>query len=158
MRQALADTAATGQDDRPAAGGDVDMVDQGAAAPDPEVPTGVSLSKAQNESLAKMTGERKRQLLQIKTADEGPASHMEARAPDAHRPRCARLPHSARSSARCAAHRPGTRPDCVQYQSDLRGACGPQDGGKLTKNIDPAAQMRNVFFRDLFGVSLKNRR
>ena len=39
----------------------------------------------------------------------GPASHMEARAPDAHRPRCARLPHSARSSARCAAHRPGTR-------------------------------------------------
>ena len=50
MRQALADTAATGQDDRPAAGGDVDMVDQGAAAPDPEVPTGVSLSKAQNES------------------------------------------------------------------------------------------------------------
>jgi len=70
MRQALADTAATGQDDRPAAGGDVDMVDQGAAAPDPQVPTGVSLSKAQNESLAKMTGERKRQLLQIKTADE----------------------------------------------------------------------------------------
>ena len=58
MRQALADTAATGQDDRPAAGGDVDMVDQGAAAPDPQVPTGVSLSKAQNESLAKMTGER----------------------------------------------------------------------------------------------------
>ena len=37
MRQALADTAATGQDDRPAAGGDVDMVDQGAAAPDPQV-------------------------------------------------------------------------------------------------------------------------
>ena len=37
MRQALADTAATGQDDRPAAGGDVDMVVQGAAAPDPEV-------------------------------------------------------------------------------------------------------------------------
>ena len=70
MRQALADTAATGQDDRPAAGGDVDMVDQGAAAPDPQVPTGVSLSKAQNEFLAKMTGERKRQLLQIKTADE----------------------------------------------------------------------------------------
>lgn len=32
MRQALADTAATGQDDRPAAGGDVDMVDQGAAS------------------------------------------------------------------------------------------------------------------------------
>ena len=58
MRQALADTAATGQDDRPAAGGDVDMVDQGAAAPDPQVPTGVSLSKAQNESLAKMTGSR----------------------------------------------------------------------------------------------------
>ena len=28
------------------------------------------MSKAQNESLAKMTGERKRQLLQIKTADE----------------------------------------------------------------------------------------
>ena len=70
MRQALADTAAAGQDDRPAAGGDVDMVDQGAAAPDPQVPTGVSLSKAQNEFLAKMTGERKRQLLQIKTADE----------------------------------------------------------------------------------------
>ena len=70
MRQALADTAAAGQDDRPSAGGDVDMVDQGAAAPDPQVPTGVSLSKAQNESLAKMTGERKRQLLQIKTADE----------------------------------------------------------------------------------------
>ena len=38
--------------------GDVDMVDQGAAAPDPQVPTGVSLSKAQNESLAKMTGSR----------------------------------------------------------------------------------------------------
>ena len=37
MRQALADTAAAGQDDRPSAGGDVDMVDQGAAAPDPEV-------------------------------------------------------------------------------------------------------------------------
>ena len=70
MRQTLADTAAASQDDRPAAGGDVDMVDQGAAAPDPQVPTGVSLSKAQNESLAKMTGERKRQLLQIKTADE----------------------------------------------------------------------------------------
>ena len=70
MRQALADTAAASQDDRPAAGGDVDMVDQGAAAPDPQVPTGVSLSKAQNEFLAKMTGERKRQLLQIKTADE----------------------------------------------------------------------------------------
>ena len=126
MRQALADTAAAGQDDRPSAGGDVDMVDQGAAAPDPQVPTGVSLSKAQNESLAKMTGERKRQLLQIKTADEmekmqpplkkacveaalllrghKPASHMEARAPDAHRPRCARLPHSARSGAQCAAH------------------------------------------------------
>ena len=85
----------------------------------------------------------------------GPASHMEARAPDAHRPRCARLPHSARSSARCAAHRPGTRPDCVQYQSDLRGACGPQDGCKLTKNIVPAPQMRSVFFRVSFGVSLK---
>ena len=70
MRQTLADTAAASQDDRPAAGGDVDMVDQGAAAPDPEVPTGVSLSKAQNESLAKMAGERKRQLLQMKTADE----------------------------------------------------------------------------------------
>ena len=70
MRQALADTAAASQDDRPAAGGDVDMVDQCAAAPDPEVPTGVSLSKAQNESLAKMAGERKRQLLQMKTADE----------------------------------------------------------------------------------------
>ena len=39
MRQALADTAAASQDDRPAAGGDVDMVDQGAAAPDLEVPT-----------------------------------------------------------------------------------------------------------------------
>ena len=64
MRQTLADTAAASQDDRPAAGGDVDMVVQGAAAPDPEVPTGVSLSKAQNEFLAKMTGERKRQLLQ----------------------------------------------------------------------------------------------
>ena len=87
----------------------------------------------------------------------GPASHMEARAPDAHRPRCARLPHSARSSARCAAHRPGTRPDCVQYQSDLRGACGPQDGCKLTKNIVPAPQMRSVFFRVSFGVSLKFR-
>ena len=45
MRQALADTAAAGQDDRPAAGGDVDMVDQGAAAPDPEVPTDVSLRR-----------------------------------------------------------------------------------------------------------------
>ena len=54
----------------PAAGGDVDMVDQGAAAPDPEVPTGVSLSKAQNESLANMAGERKHQLLQMKTAAE----------------------------------------------------------------------------------------
>ena len=43
MRQTLADTAAASQDDRPAAGGDVDMVVQGAAAPDPEVPTGVSL-------------------------------------------------------------------------------------------------------------------
>ena len=85
----------------------------------------------------------------------GPASHMEARTPDAHRPRCARLPHSARSSALCAAHRPGTRPDCVQYQSDLRGACGPQDEGKLTKNIVPAPQMRSVFFRFSFGVSLK---
>ena len=45
MRQALADTAAASQDDRPAAGGDVDMVDQGAAAPDPEVPTDVSLRR-----------------------------------------------------------------------------------------------------------------
>ena len=42
MRQALADTAAAGQDDRPAAGGDVDMVDQGVAVPDPEAPKGVS--------------------------------------------------------------------------------------------------------------------
>ena len=50
MRQALADTAAAGQDDRPSAGGDVDMVDQCAAAPDPEVPTGVSLSKAQKRN------------------------------------------------------------------------------------------------------------
>ena len=91
MRQTLADTAAASQDDRPAAGGDVDMVDQGAAAPDPQVPTGVSLSKAQNESLAKMAGERKRQLLQMKTADEmdkmqpplkkaGTAAHTCARA------------------------------------------------------------------------------
>ena len=39
MRRALAHTAAAGQDDRPSAGGDVDMVDQVAAAPDPEVPT-----------------------------------------------------------------------------------------------------------------------
>jgi len=177
MRQTLADTAAASEDDRPAAGGDVDMVVQGAAAPDPcpEVPTGVSLSKAQNESLAKMAGERKRQLLQRpcrspgcnhhrRTAAAspgeqearalGPASHMEARAPDAHRPRCARLPHSARSSARCAAHRPGTRPDCVQYQSDLRGACGPQDEGKLTKNIVPGCHLAPVFFREPFGVSL----
>ena len=137
MRQALADTAAASQDDRPAAGGDVDMVVQGAAAPDPEVPPGVRLSKEQNESLAKMAGERKRQLLQMKTADEmdkmqpplsgvqpppahgarcpgeqearalGPASHMEARAPDAHRPRCARLPHGARSSARPSVRRIG---------------------------------------------------
>ena len=38
MRQTLADTAAASQDDRPAAGGDVEhMVVQGAAAPDPEV-------------------------------------------------------------------------------------------------------------------------
>ena len=37
MRQTLADTAAASQDDRPAAGGDVGMVVQGAAAPDPEV-------------------------------------------------------------------------------------------------------------------------
>ena len=35
---------------------------------DPEVPTGVSLSKAQNESLAKMAGERKHQLLQMSHA------------------------------------------------------------------------------------------
>ena len=84
----------------------------------------------------------------------GPASHMEARTPDAHRPRCARLPHSARSSALCAAHRPGTRPDCVQYQSDLRGACGPQDGGKLTENIDPGCHLAPVFFCEPFGVSL----
>ena len=131
MRQTLADTAAASQDDRPAAGGDVDMVVQGAAAPDPEVPPGVRLSKEQNESLAKMAGERKRQLLQMSHAHLrpcrspgcnhhrrtaaaspgeqearalGPASHMEARAPDAHRPRCARLPHSARSGAQCAAH------------------------------------------------------
>ena len=77
MRQALADTAAASQDDRPAAGGDVDMVDQCAAARCP--------------------GEQEARAL-------GPASHMEARAPDAHRPRCARLPHSARSGAQCAAH------------------------------------------------------
>ena len=78
MRQALADTAAAGQDDRPSAGGDVDMVDQGAAAPDPQVPPGVRLSKAQNESLAKMAGERKRQLLQITSG--GTAARTCARA------------------------------------------------------------------------------
>ena len=33
MRQALADTAAAGQDDRPAAGGDVDMVTATRAPP-----------------------------------------------------------------------------------------------------------------------------
>ena len=49
---------------------------------------------------------------------------------------------------------PGTRPDCVQYQSDLRGACGPQDGGKLTKNIVPGCHLAPVFFRVPFGVSL----
>ena len=47
-------------------------------------------------------------------------------------------------------------PDCVQYQSDLRGACGPQDGGKLTKNIVPVAQLSTIFFRVPFGVSLSN--
>ena len=133
MRQALADTAAAGQDDRPAAGGDVDMVDQGAAAPDPQVPTGVSLSKAQRASDgrtpaaaqpralapvpqsgvqpppahgARCPGEQEARALCPASLWPG---HVEARAPDAHRPRCARLPHSARSSARCAAHRPGTR-------------------------------------------------
>ena len=80
MRQALADTAATGQDDRPAAGGDVDMVDQGAAAPDPQVPPGVRLSKAQNESLAKMAGERKRQLLQIRERATGAHQRRHSRA------------------------------------------------------------------------------
>ena len=180
MRQTLADTAAASQDDRPAAGGDVDMVVQGAAAPDPEVPTGVSLSKAQNESLAKMAGERKRQLLQMshahlrpcrspgcnhhrRTARDAPASKRLAPWVPHHIWKRARLTRTARGApgsrtARGPAHgvprRPGTRPDCVQYQSDLRGACGPQDGGKLTKNIDPAPQMRNVFFRDQFGVSL----
>ena len=180
MRQALADTAAASQDDRPAAGGDVDMVVQGAAAPDPEVPTGVSLSKAQNESLAKMAGERKRQLLQMSHAHLRPC-----RSPGCnHRRRTACgappsqgltpwVPHHAWLRARltptaavrpdpaqratqrpvCRA-RPGTRPECVQYQSDLRGACGPQDGCKLTKNIVPAPQMRSVFFRVSFGVSL----
>ena len=39
------------QHDLPAAGGDVDMVDQGVAMPDPEVPKGVNMSKAQNEFL-----------------------------------------------------------------------------------------------------------
>ena len=53
MRQTLADTAAASQDDRPAAGGDVDMVDQGAAAPDPQVPTGVSLSTARDAPASK---------------------------------------------------------------------------------------------------------
>ena len=33
MRRALADMVAVGQDDRPAAGGDVDMADEGAAVP-----------------------------------------------------------------------------------------------------------------------------
>ena len=132
MRQTLADTAAASQDDRPAAGGDVDMVVQGAAAPDPEVPPGVRLSAQGAERVPREDGRRAQAPA---PADEpralspvpqsgvqpppahgarcpgeqearalGPASHMEARAPDAHRPRCARLPHSARSSARCAAH------------------------------------------------------
>ena len=113
MRQALADTAAASQDDRPAAGGDVDMVDQGAAAPDPEVPTGVSLSKAQNESLAKMAGERKRQLLQMshahfrpcrspgcnhhrRTARDAPASKRLAPWVPHHTWKLARLTHTAR--------------------------------------------------------------
>ena len=33
MRRALADMVAVGQDDRPAAGGDVDMADEGTAVP-----------------------------------------------------------------------------------------------------------------------------
>ena len=33
MRRALANMVAVGQDDRPAAGGDVDMADEGAAVP-----------------------------------------------------------------------------------------------------------------------------
>ena len=115
MRQALADTAAASQDDRPAAGGDVDMVDQGAAAPDPEVPTGVSLSKAQNESLAKMAGERKHQLLQMshahlrpcrspgcnhhrRTARDAPASKRLAPWVPHHIWKRARLTHTARGA------------------------------------------------------------
>ena len=115
MRQTLADTAAASQDDRPAAGGDVDMVVQGAAAPDPEVPTGVSLSKAQNESLAKMAGERKRQLLQMshahfrpcrspgcnhhrRTARDAPASKRLAPWVPHHTWKLARLTHTARGA------------------------------------------------------------
>ena len=45
----------------------------------------------------------------------------------------------------------GTRPGCVQYQLDLRCACGPQDGRKLTKNIDPGlgrVPFAPFFFRE----------
>ena len=104
MRQALADTAAAGQDDRPAAGGDVDMVDQGAAAPDPQVPTGVSLSKAQNESLAKMTGERLRPCRSPgcnhhrRTARDAPASKRLAPWVPHHIWKLARLTHTARGA------------------------------------------------------------
>ena len=102
MRQALADTAAVSQDDRPAAGGDVDMVDQGAAAPDPQVPTGVSLSKAQNESLAKMTGERKRRSPGCnhhrRTARDAPASKRLAPWVPHHIWKRARLTHTARGA------------------------------------------------------------
>ena len=43
---------------------------------------------------------------------------------------------------------PGTRLGCVQYQSDLRCACGPQDGRKLSKNILPCSYLSSFFFRD----------
>ena len=35
---------------------------------------------------------------------------------------------------------------CVQYQSDLRCACGPQDCRKLTKYIDSIAHLSLFFF------------
>ena len=100
MRQALADTAAASQDDRPAAGGDVDMVDQGAAAPDPQVPTGVSLSKAQNESLAKMTGECRSPGCNHhrRTARDAPASKRLAPWVPHHIWKRARLTHTARGA------------------------------------------------------------
>ena len=144
MRQALADTAAAGQDDRPAAGGDVDMVDQGAAAPDPQVPTGVSLSKAQNESLAKMTGGRKRQRHSRthlrpcrspgcnhhrRTARDAPASKRLAPWVPHHTWKLARLTHTARGApgSRTARGPMHGEPRMAWHASRLRSVpVGPQ--------------------------------